>query len=94
MCVWFVTLVTSSSSQVKNDKHYVSDIAYGGSGTGHIWAQPKNEESSAFYLDANFEKAFKIDDISSVFHYELINKNGNKTQVIVAFHLLRIEEFD
>ncbi|XP_057549362.1 uncharacterized protein LOC130827611 isoform X2 [Amaranthus tricolor] len=63
-------------NEVKNDKHYVSDIAYGGSGTGHIWAQPKNEESSAFYLDANFEKAFKIDDISSVFHYELINKNG------------------
>lgn len=63
-------------NEVQGEEPYISDISCGGIESGHTWAEPKNDQSSALYLDANFEKAFKIDDISSVFHYELINDIG------------------
>lgn len=63
-------------NEVKEAEHYIADFAYGSSETRHIWAEPKEDQASALYFDANFEKTFKIDDISSVFHYELIAENG------------------
>lgn len=66
-------------NEVKEGDHYFANLAYGGSDAGHIWADPKEDKASALYFDANFEKAFKIDDISSVFHYELLAENGGLT---------------
>lgn len=63
-------------NQVKEDEHYFADFTYGSFDAEHSWADPKEDEVSALYLDANFEKAFKIDDMSSVFHYGLISENG------------------
>ncbi|XP_021715742.1 uncharacterized protein LOC110683658 [Chenopodium quinoa] len=63
-------------NEVKKDEHYIADLAYGSSDARHMWAESKEDQASALYFDANFEDAFKIDDISSVFHYELLAKNG------------------
>ncbi|KMT06278.1 hypothetical protein BVRB_7g162030 [Beta vulgaris subsp. vulgaris] len=63
-------------NEVKEDNHYIADFGYGGSDFRHLWAEPEKDQASALYLDASFEKAFKIDDVSSVFHYELIAENG------------------
>lgn len=74
-------------SQVKEDNHYIADFGYGGSDFRHLWAEPEKDQASALYLDASFEKAFKIDDVSSVFHYELIAENGNEKQYFFLFLL-------
>lgn len=79
--------------QVKEGDHYFANLAYGGSDAGHIWADPKEDKASALYFDANFEKAFKIDDISSVFHYELLAENGKGTNIFFFFIVLSSSYF-
>ncbi|XP_057535035.1 uncharacterized protein LOC130813258 isoform X2 [Amaranthus tricolor] len=61
-------------NEVKEGERCIADFPYGG--FRHKWTQPKEDDSPALYVDANFDKTFRIDDISSVFHYELIIKNG------------------
>ncbi|XP_074268856.1 uncharacterized protein LOC141592161 isoform X2 [Silene latifolia] len=59
------------SSQVKEEP-WIAEDAYGVSETSHKWAESEYAYASALYLDANFEEAFRIDDVSSVFHYDSI----------------------
>lgn len=63
--------------QVKAEESCISDFGCGRIEAGQLWSEHSNDQAPALYFDADFEKAFKIDDISSVFHYDLVPDIGN-----------------
>lgn len=63
-------------NEVKVEESCISDFGCGHIEAGQLWSEHQNDQAPALYLDADFEKAFKIDDVSSVFHYDLVPDIG------------------
>ncbi|KAK9755607.1 hypothetical protein RND81_01G037400 [Saponaria officinalis] len=54
------------------EEPWIADVTYGVTDGDHKWEESEYDPASPLYLDSNFEEAFKIDDVASVFHYEPI----------------------
>uniref|UniRef100_A0A7C9AS80 Uncharacterized protein n=1 Tax=Opuntia streptacantha TaxID=393608 RepID=A0A7C9AS80_OPUST len=65
-------------NEVKAEESCISDFGCGRIEAGQLWSEHSNDQAPALYFDADFEKAFKIDDISSVFHSDLVPDIGER----------------